>query len=72
MGGCRWYCKGDLRRTHFFVTENESTFIPIGTVHTLENPGKIPLEVIEIQSGVYLGDDDIVRLSDKYGRVEDK
>ncbi|EQO00841.1 mannose-1-phosphate guanylyltransferase/mannose-6-phosphate isomerase [Escherichia coli] len=39
----------------FFVTENESTFIPIGTVHTLENPGKIPLEVIEIQSGVYLG-----------------
>ncbi|HCO0076180.1 TPA: mannose-1-phosphate guanylyltransferase/mannose-6-phosphate isomerase, partial [Escherichia coli] len=54
----------------FFVTENESTFIPIGTVHTLENPGKIPLEVIEIQSGVYLGDDDIVRLSDKYGRVE--
>lgn len=46
----------------FFVTENESTFIPIGTVHTLENPGKIPLEVIEIQSGVYLGDDDIVRL----------
>ncbi len=56
----------------FFVTENESTFIPIGTVHTLENPGKIPLEVIEIQSGVYLGDDDIVRLSDKYGRVEDK
>ncbi|EEV3168101.1 mannose-1-phosphate guanylyltransferase/mannose-6-phosphate isomerase, partial [Escherichia coli] len=40
----------------FFVTENESTFIPIGTVHTLENPGKIPLEVIEIQSGVYLGD----------------
>ncbi|HCQ2428321.1 TPA: mannose-1-phosphate guanylyltransferase/mannose-6-phosphate isomerase, partial [Escherichia coli] len=49
----------------FFVTENESTFIPIGTVHTLENPGKIPLEVIEIQSGVYLGDDDIVRLSDK-------
>ncbi|EGF5373649.1 mannose-1-phosphate guanylyltransferase/mannose-6-phosphate isomerase, partial [Escherichia coli] len=50
----------------FFVTENESTFIPIGTVHTLENPGKIPLEVIEIQSGVYLGDDDIVRLSDKY------
>ena len=56
----------------FFVTENESTFIPIGTVHTLENPGKIPLEVFEIQSGVYLGDDDIVRLSDKYGRVEDK
>lgn len=56
----------------FFVTENESTFIPIGTVHTLENPGKIPLEVIEIQSGVYLGDDDIVRLSDKYGRVKDK
>lgn len=56
----------------YFVTENESTFIPVGTVHTLENPGKIPLEVIEIQSGVYLDDDDIVRLSDKYGRVEVK
>lgn len=53
----------------FLVTENESTFIPIGTVHALENPGKIPLELIEVQSGAYLGEDDIVRLSDRYGRV---
>ena len=53
----------------FLLSENESTFIPIGTVHALENPGKTPLEIIEIQSGSYLGKDDIVRLSDQYGRV---
>ncbi|HAW93882.1 MULTISPECIES: mannose-1-phosphate guanylyltransferase/mannose-6-phosphate isomerase [unclassified Arsukibacterium] len=52
----------------FMVTENESTFIPIGVVHSLENPGKIPLELIEVQSGSYLGEDDIVRFADKYGR----
>ncbi|SNY55785.1 mannose-1-phosphate guanylyltransferase [Arsukibacterium tuosuense] len=52
----------------FLVTENESTFIPIGVVHSLENPGKIPLELIEVQSGSYLGEDDIVRFADKYGR----
>lgn len=52
----------------FLVTENESTFIPVGTVHALENPGKIPLELIEVQSGAYLGEDDIVRLQDRYGR----
>ncbi|WP_333608251.1 mannose-1-phosphate guanylyltransferase/mannose-6-phosphate isomerase [Arsukibacterium sp.] len=52
----------------FMVTENESTFIPIGVVHSLENPGKIPLELIEVQSGSYLGEDDIVRFEDKYGR----
>ena len=51
------------------VTENESTFIPIGRVHSLENPGSIPLELIEVQSGSYLGEDDIVRLEDRYGRV---
>nr|WP_312023696.1 mannose-1-phosphate guanylyltransferase/mannose-6-phosphate isomerase [Photorhabdus aballayi] len=56
----------------YLVTENESTYIPVGVVHTLENPGKVPLEVIEIQSGSYLGDDDVVRLSDRYGRVEIK
>ncbi|BBV65278.1 mannose-1-phosphate guanylyltransferase/mannose-6-phosphate isomerase [Kluyvera ascorbata] len=55
----------------FLVSENESTFIPVGVVHTLENPGKVPLEVIEIQSGTYLGSDDIVRFDDKYGRVKD-
>lgn len=52
----------------FLVAENESTFIPIGETHSLENPGVIPLEVIEVQSGGYLGEDDIVRLEDKYGR----
>lgn len=52
----------------YLVTENESTFIPIGQVHSLENPGKIPLELIEVQSGGYLGEDDIVRFEDKYGR----
>jgi mannose-6-phosphate isomerase-like protein (cupin superfamily) len=52
----------------FLVTENESTFIPVGVVHSLENPGKIPLELIEVQSGSYLGEDDIVRFEDKYGR----
>ncbi len=50
------------------VTENESTFIPVGEVHALENPGVIPLELIEVQSGSYLGEDDIVRFKDKYGR----
>jgi len=51
------------------VTENESTYIPIGRVHSLENPGKVPLEMIEVQSGSYLGEDDIVRIKDLYGRV---
>lgn len=53
------------------VSENESTYIPIGVVHSLENPGRIPLELIEVQSGSYLGEDDIVRLEDNYGRAED-
>lgn len=52
----------------FMVTENESTYIPVGVIHSLENPGKIPLELIEVQSGSYLGEDDIVRFEDKYGR----
>ena len=56
----------------YMVTENESTYIPIGQVHSLENPGVIPLELIEVQSGSYLGEDDIVRLSDNYGRVPEK
>ena len=54
----------------FLLTENQSTYIPIGVVHALENPGKVPLELIEIQSGSYLGEDDIVRLEDQYGRVK--
>jgi mannose-1-phosphate guanylyltransferase/mannose-6-phosphate isomerase len=51
------------------VRENESVYIPIGTVHRLENPGKVPLQLIEVQSGPYLGEDDIVRIEDTYGRV---
>ena len=51
------------------VSENESTYIPLGTIHALENPGKIPLEMIEVQTGSYLGEDDIVRFEDRYGRV---
>ena len=50
------------------VHENESVYIPIGSIHRLANPGKIPLELIEVQVGSYLGDDDIVRLDDLYGR----
>lgn len=53
----------------YLVTENQSTYIPVGEVHCLENPGVIPLEMIEVQSGSYLGEDDIVRLEDRYGRT---
>jgi mannose-1-phosphate guanylyltransferase/mannose-6-phosphate isomerase len=52
----------------FLVSENESTYIPLGTTHKLENPGRVPLEIIEVQSGAYLGEDDIVRFEDVYGR----
>jgi len=52
----------------YLVTENQSTFIPVGQVHSLENPGVIDLELIEVQSGSYLGEDDIVRYEDRYGR----
>ena len=51
------------------ITENESTYIPLGVIHCLENPGVIPLEIVEVQSGSYLGEDDIVRFDDQYGRV---
>jgi mannose-1-phosphate guanylyltransferase/mannose-6-phosphate isomerase len=52
----------------FLLSENQSTYIPLGTVHRLENPGQLPLEMIEVQSGAYLGEDDIVRFEDTYGR----
>jgi mannose-1-phosphate guanylyltransferase/mannose-6-phosphate isomerase len=52
----------------FLLSENESTYIPLGVRHRLENPGRVPLEIIEVQSGTYLGEDDIVRFDDKYGR----
>ncbi len=54
----------------FILSENESTYIPKREVHALENPGKVPLVIIEIQSGSYLGEDDIVRFDDIYGRVD--
>ena len=54
----------------FILSENESTYIPAGVIHALENPSKVPLEIIEVQSGSYLGEDDIVRLDDIYGRVK--
>ena len=54
----------------FLLSENESTYIPIGILHSLENPGKVDLELIEVQSGSYLGEDDIVRFEDLYGRIE--
>ncbi len=64
--------RGTARVTHgdatFLLSENQSTYIPIGTVHRLENPGRMPLELIEVQSGSYLGEDDIVRFEDQYGR----
>jgi mannose-1-phosphate guanylyltransferase/mannose-6-phosphate isomerase len=50
------------------LTENQSTYIPLGETHRLRNPGKVPLEIIEVQSGSYLGEDDIVRFEDTYGR----
>jgi mannose-6-phosphate isomerase-like protein (cupin superfamily) len=53
------------------LEENQSTFIPVGTWHRLENPGKIDLNLIEVQSGAYLGEDDIVRSADDYGRDSD-
>ncbi len=56
----------------FLVSENESTYIPLGTKHRLENKGSIPLEMIEVQSGSYLGEDDIVRFDDIYGRSDSK
>jgi mannose-1-phosphate guanylyltransferase/mannose-6-phosphate isomerase len=52
----------------FILAENQSTYIPLGTTHRLENPGIVPLEIIEVQSGAYLGEDDIVRFEDNYGR----
>jgi mannose-1-phosphate guanylyltransferase/mannose-6-phosphate isomerase len=51
------------------LTENQSTYIPPGTLHCLSNPGDIPLEIIEVQSGSYVGEDDIERFEDYYGRV---
>jgi mannose-1-phosphate guanylyltransferase/mannose-6-phosphate isomerase len=54
----------------FLLSENQSTYIPIGEIHRLRNPGKVYLEMIEVQSGAYLGEDDIVRLEDDFGRQD--
>lgn len=64
-GTARVVC-GDSEK---IVSENESTYIPLGVKHSLSNPGKVPLELIEVQSGAYLGEDDIVRFEDQYGRL---
>jgi len=68
-----WVVVSGTARVHrgdevFLLTENQSTYIPVGVQHRLVNPGKIPLEIIEVQSGSYLGEDDIVRFEDVYGR----
>ena len=55
----------------FLLNENESTYIPKQTIHRLENPGKIPLHMIEVQVGEYVGEDDIERLEDTYGRTKE-
>ena len=58
----------EINNEKSILTENESTYIPLGSKHRLLNPGKIPLEIIEVQSGAYVGEDDIVRFEDLYGR----
>lgn len=63
-GTARVTCGDEVR----LLTEDQSTYIPLGTAHRLENPGRIDLEIIEVQSGSYLGEDDIVRFEDHYGR----
>ncbi len=68
-----WVVVSGTARVHrgdeeFLLTENQSTYIPVGVPHRLTNPGKIPLEIIEVQSGSYLGEDDILRFEDVYGR----
>lgn len=65
VSGTALVTKGDET---FLLSENQSTYIPLGEVHALENPGKVPLELIEVQSGSYLGEDEIIRFEDRYGR----
>jgi mannose-1-phosphate guanylyltransferase / mannose-6-phosphate isomerase len=66
VSGTAEVTNGDAK---IILTENQSTYIPLGQVHRLANPGKMPLEIIEVQSGSYLGEDDIVRFEDTYGRT---
>ena len=67
-GTARITCDGDER----LLSENQSTYIPIGARHRLENPGKVPLRIVEVQCGGYLGEDDITRFDDAYGRVDSR
>jgi mannose-1-phosphate guanylyltransferase/mannose-6-phosphate isomerase len=67
VSGTARVTKGDET---ILLSEDQSTYIPLGTVHRLENPGRIDLEMVEVQSGSYLGEDDIVRMEDVYGRVK--
>ena len=69
VGGTAQVINGDKTLT---LSEGESTYIPVGTKHSLENSSHDPLEIIEVQSGSYLGEDDIVRFEDIYGRVKEK
>ena len=62
--------KIEIDNNKFFLSENESSYIPLGSKHRLSNPGKIPLSIIEVQSGSYLGEDDIERFDDNYGRLK--
>jgi mannose-1-phosphate guanylyltransferase/mannose-6-phosphate isomerase len=66
VSGTAKVTKGDET---LLLSEDQSTYIPLGTVHRLENPGRVDLEMIEVQSGSYLGEDDIVRFDDVYGRA---
>ena len=61
--------KVQINNEKLILRKNESTYIPLGSKHRLSNPGKTPLEIIEVQSGNYIGEDDIVRFEDKYGRI---
>ena len=64
--------KVKINNKEMILSENKSCFIPIGSKHRLSNPGKIPLQLIEVQSGAYVGEDDIERFEDNYGRVGKK
>ena len=61
--------KVEIDEEVLILSENESSYIPIGAVHRLSNPGEKPLKLVEVQSGSYLGEDDIIRLKDNYGRI---
>ncbi|HEX2135568.1 MAG TPA: cupin domain-containing protein, partial [Microvirga sp.] len=65
----RGTAKVTIGNSEELLAENQSVYVPLGAMHRLENPGKIPLELIEVQTGSYLGEDDIVRFADVYSRV---